>query len=180
MTRPRSVPDDTIFAAIRDIIAHGGDRAATFAAVGARVGLSGASLVQRYGSRERMVQAAMADGWNLLDAATFQAEAEAPASPEGAAALLKSLGAALDALGLPGTSLGDKALAKRAAAWQARVETALALRLGATDAPDAEGARILFAAWQGRRVWAEAGRKGPKLREIVARIAGRPVARAKP
>ena len=172
MPRARTVPDGDIFAVVRNLMADGGERAATFSAVAAATGLSGASLVQRYVNRNGMVQAALADGWAILDGAAREADANIGPGPAGAATLLKRLGAeacGVDIALLAGR-IGDPDLAAKAADWQCRIETALARRLGTDRAPDLDGARILFAAWQGRLLWAETGRDGARLKHAAQRL----------
>lgn len=173
MPRTRTVPDSEVFAAVRSLMASGGDRAATFAAVAAATGLSPASLAQRYGTVGGMSQAALAEGWALLDAALRDADAAAPGGPEGAAVLLRALmgdAAGVDP-GLLARRMADPALAALGAGWQEAAEAALARRLGPAEAPDADAAAILFAAWQGRLLWAATGRKGARLKLAARRLA---------
>ena len=69
MPRTRIIPDTHVFAALRSIVAAEGASAASFRAVGRATGLAPATLVQRYGSAEGMLMAAMQDGWDQADAA---------------------------------------------------------------------------------------------------------------
>jgi AcrR family transcriptional regulator len=174
MPRARTIPDTEVFAVVRSLMASGTDRAATFAAVARAVGLSPASLAQRYATVGGMAQAALADGWSLLSVALAQADAEAAEDPDGAVAILRVLSA--DGAGsgprLLAMWLDDPALATLAAAWQEAVEAALARRLGPPGAPDPDAAAILFAAWQGRMIWATTGRKGARLKLAARRLAG--------
>lgn len=177
MARQRTVPDAEIFAIVRRLLRTGGDRGVTFSLVAGESGLSGASLVQRYTSRDGMVLSARLAGWDRLDGALSEADAAAPAGADGAAALLKALaaGGCGEDLVLLVQDLG--ACPERAAAWRMAVEAALARRLGG----DAEAARAAFALWQGRLLWTGAGGKGPKLRAAVQRLAGvRPDRHGKP
>ncbi len=164
MARPRTVSDRLVLDAVREIVRTGGDRAATFSAVASASGLSPPSLVQRYGSRDDMVRTALLAGWTAMEAALDTAEAAAPLTPKGAAALLKALEPA--AAAMPEQRPRDAALAKAATAWRERVETALAVRLG-SGGKDRAGAAILFAAWQGRLAWSGTFR----LKEAAARLA---------
>ncbi|NBO21331.1 MAG: transcriptional regulator, partial [Rhodobacteraceae bacterium] len=88
MPRLRTVPDATIYAAIRNMLAAEGEKAVAFGSVARVIGLAASTLVQRYGNRDNMVRAALLDAWDALDAATLAAEGE-----EGANAYLKALGA---------------------------------------------------------------------------------------
>ena len=151
MARPRIIPDSTVHAAVLRILEDEGERAVSFAAVARATGLAGATLVQRFGSRDAMVTAALHGGWDRLDAALETAEAEA----EGAPGLLRRLPAD-PRLAL--ASRHDAGLRERAAAWRARVEGALARRLrkgrggGRADGAGARAA-MLFALWQGGALW---------------------------
>lgn len=174
--------DEAVFAAVRGLLAAAGPRGVTFAAVARACGLAGASLVQRYGNREGMLRAALAAGWDGLEARTVAAIAAAPPGPRGAAQLLKALAA--DTAGAQGLAvlagdLEDRALRRRAARWRAGVEAALAFRLGGSRRQAEEAAAIMFLAWQGRLRWREAGGQGFRLRAAAERLAaGRPDAGA--
>jgi hypothetical protein len=100
----------------------------------------------------------MLDGWDRADTALAAAAAEAALSDKGAAALLKSLP-------LTPPLLAQPALLARAAAWQRQVIRELALRLH-----DGQAAAILFAAWQGRQMWEQAGARGFALRDLLRKL----------
>lgn len=170
MPRSRTIPDADIFAAIRRLLAEGGEKAVAFGSVARATGLAAPTLVQRYGSRTGMVRAAMEAGWDALDAAADAADGAAPPGPKGAQALLKSLGAEAEALLSPlASDLRDPDLRARALAWRARVEGALSTRLGG-GARGREAAALLFAAWQGQLMWQGAGGKGFRLKDAVKRL----------
>jgi AcrR family transcriptional regulator len=165
MPRSRTIPDDRIFHAIQRLLEEGGDRAVSFATVAAATGLAPPTLVQRYGSREGMVRAARLAAWEELAALT--AEAITETEKKGPQALLKALSAA-DPAALV-ADFRDPDLAQKATAWQATVESALALRLG-TGQKARESAAVLFAAWQGQLLWSRLGQPGFKLKEAVRRL----------
>jgi AcrR family transcriptional regulator len=165
MPRKRTIPDERIFAAIQRLLEEGGDRAVSFATVGAATGLAPPTLVQRYGSRDGMVRAARMAAWDRLAALTT--EAMAATDKKGPQALLKALTEAHPASII--ADFRDPDLAQRAAAWQATVESALALRLG-TGQKGRESAALLFAAWQGQLLWSRAGEAGFKLKDVVKRL----------
>lgn len=172
MSRSRTIPDAEIFAAIRDLLAAGGEKAVAFSAVARATGLAGPTLVQRYGSRDGMLRAALMAAWDGLDAATNRAEAEAPLSAKGALAFLKTLGAEDSEpsdISLLAADFRDPALRARAGAWRARVEAALATRLGG-GAKGREAAALLFAVWQGQTLWLATGERGFKLKDAVKRL----------
>lgn len=171
MGRSRTIPDAEIFSAIRALLAEGGEKAVAFASVARATGLAAPTLVQRYGSRQEMLRAALAAAWDGLDAAADAAAAEAPLSAKGAAQLLKALsgeGGAHPAR--LAADFRDPALRARAEAWRERVEAALALRLGG-GAKGREAAAMLFACWQGQLLWAEAGGKAFRLKDALKRLA---------
>ncbi len=174
MPRTRLISDTTIFEIIRTLLAESGPRAVTFATVAQKSGLSGPSLVQRYGTREAMLQLAMLAGWDALDAATEAAITAAPLSAKGASTLLKALDP--DDLALPASELStlsadfnDPVLRTRAQKWRTRMVQALSHRLGG-GGKDKQGAEMLFAAWQGRMLWAATGTEGFRLRDLQRRL----------
>ena len=94
-------------------------------------------------------------------------EAAIATEDKGPAAFLKALGPP-DAGMLAATSR-DPDLAHCAAAWRARVEAALALRLG-TGPKARETATILFVAWAGQALWPAPGAGDVKLKDLVKRL----------
>jgi AcrR family transcriptional regulator len=168
MPRARTVPDADIFAAVRQLLSRDGEKGVAFSAVAQATGLAAPTLVQRYRSIEGMVRAALADAWTGLDARVEAAEAAA--AGRAAPAFLKALSddAAADA-GFLAMSLRDPELRPRAEAWRGRVEAALAARLGG-GAKGREAASILFAAWQGQRLWQSAGGKAFRLKAAAKRL----------
>ncbi len=172
MARSKLIPDSEVFAAIRQLLADGGEKAVAFGSVGRATGLAPPTLAQRYGTRDAMVRAAMTAAWDTLDAATDAADAKAETGPKGAQALLKALsgGAGPADLTLLAADFRDPPLRERAAAWRARVEAALAQRLGGGK-KGREAAALLFAAWQGQNLWDPAGGKGFRLKDALKKIA---------
>ncbi len=172
MSRTRTIPDSQIFSAIRTLLAAGGDKAVAFSAVARATGLAAPTLVQRYGSRDGMLRAALMAGWDELDAATSAAEADAALSAKGALALLKALdGDNGDpaGIGLLAADFRDAALRTRAAAWRTRVESALAIRLGG-GAKGREAGALLFAVWQGQTLWQATGERSFRLKDALKRL----------
>ena len=174
MARTKSISDDEVLATVRQLLAAGGDKAVTFASVAQAARLAAATLVQRFASREAMLHAALVAAWDALDAATALAEADAPITAKGARGLLKALAAECPgAVEVAALAVGfrDAELRARATGWRARVEAALAARLG-EGAEGREAAALLFAAWQGQMLWQGAGGKGFGLKDAVKRISG--------
>lgn len=175
MSRPRSVPDPEVLAVVRGLLADAGDRGASFAAVAQAAGLAGSSLVQRYGSRDGMVEAALRDGWVVLMARTDAAAAAVPPGAKAAAGFLKQVARGGEGLiVLLAMHRRSAGLRDPAEAWRRRMEAELALRIGleAGHKPSKarEAAALAFAAWLGRLLWENAGPAGAtglKLRTIV-------------
>lgn len=172
MARQRTIPDETIFRAIRSLLIAGGEKAASFAAVSRATGLAAASLAQRYGTHEGMIRAALLQGWADLMQRTEAAEAEAPLSTKGIPTLLKLIGRGHEAeISLLVGQLRDPDLGARAGAWRARIEAALQMRLDGAEGQRGESAAMIFAAWQGRLLWAGPGKPGFRLKTVARRLA---------
>jgi AcrR family transcriptional regulator len=78
MPRPRTVSDETILDAVIDLAHRIGPARLTFAAVAAQVGLSAATLVQRFGTKRDLLLAADSRGVDLWIGALDRAKAAAP------------------------------------------------------------------------------------------------------
>ena len=169
MARPRIIADETVFAAIRELLSHGGEKAVAFSSVARETGLAAPTLVQRFGTRDQMVRTALHKSWDGLMAATATASA-ADSTPQGfLKALAEDTPEAAD-LTLLALEFRDPALRKRAEEWRVNVEAALAVRFGG-GAKGREAAAILFAAWQGQLLWQVAGGKAFRLKDAVKRLA---------
>lgn len=168
MSRTRLISDIAIFGIVRALLARNGPRGVTFASVAQKSGLSGPSLVQRYGSLDAMMQSALLAGWDALDRATEVAVAAAPKTGKGAVALLKALdpqdlARPASELAVLLANLKGPLPRARATRWHDHIVAALAVRIGAKDPDRAE---MLFAAWQGRMLWSAAGVEGFRLRDL--------------
>lgn len=161
MGRPRSVPDDEVFAAILGLLAEDGAGAVSFGTVSKVCGLAPPTLVQRYGDRAGMLRAALGRGWDGV----MEAGERIAATEETAQGYLKALSAVLPR-GLIVASLADPEAAERAAEWRQSVERVLAAKQGCRG----EVAAMLFAAWQGRLIWDVAGGAGFKLKDAARRL----------
>lgn len=171
MSRARTIPDETIHATLRAMLAVGGDKAVSFATVAQATGLAASTLAQRFTTRDGMVRSALVDGWDQVEAATTVAEGETPVSAKAVPTLLKLIGRDLEAeISVLVTNLRDAVLRERAEAWRARVEAAIALRLGGSGEKTRESAAMIFAAWQGRLLWSRPGDSGFKLKDAIKRL----------
>ena len=91
MARPKTVSNDAILDATNLVMARLGPGGVTFASVSSQAGLSPATLVQRYGSKDGLLRAALLHAWDQLDAFTARGDASAALDPKGAVSLLVAL-----------------------------------------------------------------------------------------
>ena len=154
MGRSKTISDSAALDRLLTELETSGPAGLSFARAASAVGLSAATLVQRFGAREAMIEAVLLHAWDRLDALTTAADEEATLDPAGAIALLLQLmpgGSAehslTDGLLLLREDLRNPALRARGAAWGATLAKALGRRL--TD--EAEQAERL--GWQMARLW---------------------------
>lgn len=172
MARPKTLPDSEVFALILQRVAAEGEKSIAFSAISRATGLAGASLVQRYGSLAKMVEAALTWGWDELDRMATSAQGATHAADQAgvksAQAFLKALTDLVDTLpmaALLAATLRHAPLRPRAAAWRDRVEAILAAHLRDRDA-----AAMVFAAWQGQVIWGKHEEKGFRLKDLLKRL----------
>lgn len=91
MPRVKTMPDETVYDHVLDVMADLGSEAVTFAGVGKRAGLSAATLVQRFGSKPAMIHAALLHAWDRLDSRTAELSSVCERTPRGAVNLLYEL-----------------------------------------------------------------------------------------
>jgi AcrR family transcriptional regulator len=154
MGRNKSVSNEAVLDRVLPLVARQGPAALTFAAAAETALLSPATLVQRFGTREAMLQAILHRAWDRLGAETRAADAEASMGAAGAIDLLLRLmpiealdHAMTDGLVLLREDLGNPRLRARGKAWGEALASALGRRLAADPA---EGLRL---GWQMARVW---------------------------
>lgn len=174
--RTRTVADEDILDAAIGILRRGGPVDLTLARVGAAVGLSPATLVQRYGTKNALMRAALLSMWDRLDAATAAADARRPVNIEGAVSMLAALsggyGESADehaqGLLLLREDFRDPALRARGVAWGEALTRALGRRL--TDDPARQPllGKLMASQWQGCLIWWGFSRDG-SLRSYVRR-----------
>ncbi|WP_262029193.1 TetR/AcrR family transcriptional regulator [Microvirga sp. Mcv34] len=173
MARPKTIPDEQVLDALLDALMESGPDALSFARAAKACGLSPATLVQRYGAREAMVQAILLRAWDRLDAATEAADAVEAPTPEGAINLLLRLMPpetaerdASNGLLLLREDLRDPLLRRRGAAWGHRLAEALGRRLARDPA---QGERLgwqMASLWQGAHTWWAFTREEPPEQAI--------------
>lgn len=172
MPRPRTIPDEALLDGALAVLRRAGPEGMTFAAVAAETGLSAATLVQRFGSKAALVQAALLRAWDLLDARTAEADAAAPPTPAGAVELLVALSGDYgddyaEGLLVLREDLRDPALRRRGAAWGQVLAEALGRRLADSAGPRPDLGRLMAAQWQGAVLW-WGFERGRSLPEAVA------------
>lgn len=160
MTRRKTIPDEQVLGTLFEMMMKTGPDGLTFARAAQASGLAAATLVQRFGSRERMVEAILLQAWDSLDAETKAADEEEDLSPEGAINLLLRLMSpdtasrdATDGLLLLREDIRNLRLRERGAAWGRALVAALGRRLSA-DQQEADLLGWQMAAlWQGAHTW---------------------------
>lgn len=132
----------------------------TFAKAAKACGLSAATLVQRYGDRSSLVEAILLHAWNMLDAQTEAADAEAAETPEGAIDLLLQLMPdgdaernATEGLLLLREDFQNPVLRARGSAWGHRLAAILGRRLTADMANALSLGWEMASLWQGAYIW---------------------------
>lgn len=173
MARHKTIPDERVLDTLLETMMQTGPAGLTFARAAKASGLSAATLVQRYGDREKMVQAVLLRAWDRLDAETDAADADTAATPAGAVDLLMRLMPAqtaernaTDGLLLLREDIRDPALRARGAAWAYRLVEALARRLSDDAAKGTRLAWQMASIWQGAHTWWAFTREEPADRAI--------------
>lgn len=167
MARPLSVSDDTVMSVTGRVMRQFGRAGTTFASVGAKTGLAPATLVQRYGNKDRLIQAAMLWAWDQLDAGTALADELSPADANGAVVMLVALSgdqsdqeAFADGLLLLHEDMRDPVLRARGASWGAALSSALGRRLSPDASEQHRLGRLMASQWQGAILWWGFSREG--------------------
>ena len=174
MARPRTIPDEAVLDAALAVAGQRGPAGVTFASVSAASGLSPATLVQRFGTKEAMLRAALERAWDLLDAATAREDEQQPVTPEGAVHLVTALWPATDidenyaeGLLLLYEDMRDPVLRHRGVAWRVALTSALGRRLSDDPAEQMRLGRMMASQWQGAQIWWAFERQGVG-RDVVA------------
>lgn len=166
MARPRTIDDASLLDAALTLMHQHGPAGLTFAAVAQATGLAPATLVQRFGGKDRMTEAALLHAWDQLDASTTKADAETPLTPEGAVALLVGLSGHgdrsrhADGLLLLREDFRNPKLRMRGERWGATLASILGRRLTADPARQAALGRLMANQWQGALIWWGFSREG--------------------
>jgi AcrR family transcriptional regulator len=160
MGRRKTISDERVLDALLAALRIEGPDRLSFAMASKAAGLAPATLVQRFGAREAMVEAVLLHAWDLLDRATAEADTQEPATPGGAIALLMHLTPAetaandlTDGLLLLREDFRNPVLRARGLTWGRALAQALGRRLAA-GLEDAERLGWQMARlWQGSLIW---------------------------
>ena len=91
MARSRKIRNEEVLDVVAELLARDGPAALTFQAAAGVTGLSPATLVQRFGTKQQLLQAALLRMWDGLDALTAAADATHAETADGAIELLVAL-----------------------------------------------------------------------------------------
>ncbi len=156
MGRIKTISDENVLDAVLELLMELGPDGLTFARAGNAAGLSPATLVQRYGDREALLEATLLRAWDLLDAQTEAADEEEPVTPEGAIRILLRLMPpeaaernATDGLLLLREDIRNPVLRTRGAAWGKRLTVVLGKRLDNNEQLGRQMANM----WMGAQTW---------------------------
>jgi len=158
--RPRTQTDEAVLEAALVLMRRGGPAALTFAALAKTSGLAGATLVQRFGGRDALLEAALQRAWDQLDDLTAQTDLEYAETPIGAVALLVALSGPYggpedhaEGLLLLREDFRHAALRARGVAWGKQLARALGRRLSADPQRQPVLGRMMASQWQGALLW---------------------------
>lgn len=158
--RNRTIPDDVVLSAALDIVHADGPAGLSFGTLAERVGLAGSTLVQRFGSRPQLLQRALLQAWDGLDAETARADAAAGPGPAGVVDLLVHLSGQYteddfaDQLLVLREDLRDPVLRGRGEAWIASLTGMIDRRLANREGDPLGLGRLVVTHWQGTlTVW---------------------------
>lgn len=181
MARRKTLSDEAVLDAALGLIHQRGPEALTFDSLSQACGLSGATLVQRFGGKAALKQAALLRAWDGLDAQTARLAAAVPRTPAGAIALLVGLSdygeieAYAEGLLVLREDLRDPLLRARGAAWQAALVAALDACFADTPWAPRDIGPLMAAQWQGSLLWWSFDPEGPVAdhvrRELVRLVA---------
>lgn len=160
MPRPKTMPDEEVLAAAFALMRADGPDGLTFAALAARTGLSGATLVQRFENKAKLIQRALIQAWDGLDGQTAELMVSVPRTPEGAVALLVGLSgdyggidSYADDLRILREDLRDPLLRARGAKWRDVLSGVLDECLAGLPAASPGLGLLMASQWQGSLLW---------------------------
>lgn len=154
MPRKRTITDEVLLDHALEVLREVGPEGLTFGAVAEQAGMAASTIVQRFGSKPRLLRAALLRAWDRLDDDTTAAVAAAGRGAKGVIDLLVQLSGQYEAhdyadqLRILREDLRDPVLTDRGRAWLAVLAEAIEARL-----PNVSG-MLVVAQWQGTlTVW---------------------------
>lgn len=160
MSRRKTISDEHLLDRLLAALMEHGPSGLSFAKASEAAGLAAATLVQRFGTRDGMVEATLLRAWDRLDEETSAADAEASADPAGAIGLLLRLtnsSAAeydfTDGLLLLREDIRNPVLRARGAEWGARLANSLGRRLSDDAGRATQLGWQMASLWQGTLIW---------------------------
>ncbi|KQU95578.1 TetR family transcriptional regulator [Mesorhizobium sp. Root102] len=160
MGRIKTISDSVVLDRLLAALETAGPDGLSFSKASKAVGLSAATLVQRFATREAMIEAVLLHAWDRLDAVTAAADAEAAISPAGAISMLMRLmpghGAEYnltDGLLLLREDLRNPTLRARGSAWGKYLAKSLGRRLTNHTALAERLGWQMASVWQGAFIW---------------------------
>ncbi|HWK65070.1 MAG TPA: helix-turn-helix domain-containing protein [Rhizobiaceae bacterium] len=160
MPRKKSLSDDDLLDRVLGLMHRAGPESVTFAAAASESGLSAATLVQRFGTKDALLHAVLWRAWDLLDQRTEAAIAVQPRTPQGAVAILVALSSDYgsgedyaEGLLVLREDLRNPDLRARGERWGSRLAEALGHCLADADGPRSDLGRLLAGQWQGALLW---------------------------
>lgn len=160
MGRSKTISESAVLEGLLSAVEKDGPGGLTFSRASKAVGLSAATLVQRFGTRDAMIEAVLLHAWDRLDAATAAADAEASLDADGAISMLLRLmpaGAAdynvAEGLLLLREDLRNPVLRARGHAWGTCLAQSLGRRLTAQARLAEPMGWQMACMWQGVLIW---------------------------
>lgn len=159
MPRRKTLSDEAVLQAALALLHERGPEALTFENLARSCGLSGSTLVQRFGSKAALKQAALLRAWDGLDEKTAALAAAVPRNPAGAIALLVGLSdygeieAYAEGLLMLREDLRDPLLRARGARWRTTLAEALDACFADTPGAPADIGLLMASQWQGALLW---------------------------
>ena len=160
MTRPKTRSDEQVLEAALRLIHEHGPEALTFERLAKACGLSGATLVQRFGNKAQLKQRTLLHAWDGLDDKTRTLGATVARTPAGAVELLVALSQGYggiesyaDGLLVLREDFRDPMLRARGAAWKASLSKILADCFTEISSPPQDVGLLMASHWQGSLLW---------------------------
>ena len=157
-----------------------GSEALTFAALAARSGLSGSTLVQRFGTKQKLIHAALVHAWDALDQRTRHIASEKPKTPGGAITILSRLStdygdieSYADQLHVLREDLRHPDLRARGHRWVTTLSAMIGERFSTTPNAPSDIGILMIGQWQGALLlwgFSPADRLNPFIRAHLERF----------